>query len=1197
VTLPRPAEFRRAPPASSRRLGLASWKCMQTPFGCCCVILATLVAFCLLTVATLVAFHSTFVGTGGCLSAALEAALPGLPDRYDWYAGEAEARAALMRLLAQDRNGSSPAGPVVPARPRTVAGYFGPYDVFRIAVDGEWDVGWIDEGQAGEGADGAGAAGGWGGMVVTARPQWLLPVKPEDYPDANPANATAGVRRLPAAAGGSKETQRRGFGLTYAAALAQWHRGVLAFAAGNASAAALLGSPALRRGGYIGAFPASVFRPPMLPEGSKDGASGSALTPALAYVPEVLASAPRPPAPSAAGGTVGPASSSSSSSPPPPLPAEWIVEPLVPYSVWGEDRVQGDFAPAFLFSGSDAGLKTRKADRERLGYYEWNITLPLACVLQGSQATRGFGGLALLRPMDWLRGAVAATNEGSVAAYLRKFFLAPGGVGASPAGFIRFLVSTGILSFEGALINMAQWTFPGRDGRALSLFTLEQWTWGPVAEAGAYWANPYATMGAKIGRLLLRPFTLVLALVLWFLASTTAAAMVRVFSASGVVIIYPLLACLWGGLCSDPSARRNGAESDDDAEDGDSIYEVVSDADTPGPGEAAAEQDGGRDAGDSDDSNGLRVGRSRNTSAGLGGAAAPRESETAEVRQRIALPALPPPLSTGLYCMACIPCLGCCFRNQLMGTAEGEDGERWRRRLWRRRALQQGATGIHAAQSGLRSQGQQAGAPLEADSRRPWWRRMEESLPGPCTRRGDRRRGWHGIWTRPASGFGASLCGSCLPPRWNERVGGWLWAVPVLGPVAARLLFRYTRLEDATDVDGEILAAVDMSARRSIAPQLQQEGGERDWMEASHAVPGSASESIFVRSHPALLAEVPGLVDDATVLDVDGMAASSEPPSDGPTRQQQRRRRMRRAVVETRYMVHPLPPPWREANFAFPWLGVDIESLHARAEHAMNEVMDRSRATGGGDSGGPVRPDPNIRPDAPVRAPPPEAIPLAESEAIAARISARRRRYAEADARRLAAESLNWLANRESRMHIYAHLQNAMLAFLGYQCMGLVVPYFFLGYKSQPEGFSVSLWGLALLAEYYAFVCVRSRASIATFPRAACCIFVAVFLYNSTAPYPFSDYACVAGVFATLALALFCVLAFEVPALKNQSVSAESPRACMYQTYGPSFPWSTPNIWTTFTAVNHNFRTLYDSEVPLAPAAPGAAAEMQNGTV
>lgn len=136
-------------------------------------------------------------------------------------------------------------------------------------------------------------------------------------------------------------------------------------------------------------------------------------------------------------------------------------------------------------------------------------------------------------------------------------------------------------------------------------------------------------------------------------------------------------------------------------------------------------------------------------------------------------------------------------------------------------------------------------------------------------------------------------------------------------------------------------------------------------------------------------------------------------------------------------------------------------------------------------------------------------------------------------------------STRAQTAFLCAHAQAGFLSLLLYVCLVTVLGPALLEWKSHPAGLSTAVFGAVLLAEYGSLIFARTVASMLLLSRVNALFFVAVLLVWAATPYPPLGWLLAAWIESIIALQLWAMVVFEVPAMAAGKVSAATPREMM----------------------------------------------------
>jgi hypothetical protein len=193
------------------------------------------------------------------------------------------------------------------------------------------------------------------------------------------------------------------------------------------------------------------------------------------------------------------------------------------------------------------------------------------------------------------------------------------------------------------------------------------------------------------------------------------------------------------------------------------------------------------------------------------------------------------------------------------------------------------------------------------------------------------------------------------------------------------------------------------------------------------------------------------------------------------------------------------------------------------------------------------------------------------------------------------------LLGRRSGPTIAAHVQALVFVVVLQAAAQSALSAVFFQWKSFPADLPLVLWCAFLVGDYFALVCARSRGTLVLYPR---CVFLAYLCfgcYYYAVPYGFFAEASTLFLLAIVNLMLTSIVVYEVPALRAGKVSIERPRERMARTLalepdgdGSSgvLSGSVPQLWSMFSPLNYEPRTLWDAVAPEhGPQPPNAAGE------
>ena len=141
--------------------------------------------------------------------------------------------------------------------------------------------------------------------------------------------------------------------------------------------------------------------------------------------------------------------------------------------------------------------------------------------------------------------------------------------------------------------------------------------------------------------------------------------------------------------------------------------------------------------------------------------------------------------------------------------------------------------------------------------------------------------------------------------------------------------------------------------------------------------------------------------------------------------------------------------------------------------------------------------------------------------------------------------------NRSPYPFLMSHVSKILLYYTLYEAAQFTFSLWFYGnaYPGQKE---LWLYAIVMLWEYYSMIYVRSKLSIAIFPRASLALFLVYHFYLYSQPTGFHLLALLVMFLFLAYLMATCVRKFEVPCYNRGGVSMDTPRALMNMV-----PWPT----------------------------------------
>lgn len=172
------------------------------------------------------------------------------------------------------------------------------------------------------------------------------------------------------------------------------------------------------------------------------------------------------------------------------------------------------------------------------------------------------------------------------------------------------------------------------------------------------------------------------------------------------------------------------------------------------------------------------------------------------------------------------------------------------------------------------------------------------------------------------------------------------------------------------------------------------------------------------------------------------------------------------------------------------------------------------------------------------------------------------------------------VASRVSPMPLLAaHAWFVTVMTVGLLSAATVYTQSLLSEKSYPSELS-AIWLMFIVAEQFSLVMVRSRLSIAVFPRVFFYLWIVFGAYHFAYPYPLSNFAALAFILATLTLMVAVVHVFEVPLLRAGGVDVDKPRELMVRLPVPGDDPTGPPLWSMFHDLNYRPTGAYTEPVP-----------------
>ena len=113
---------------------------------------------------------------------------------------------------------------------------------------------------------------------------------------------------------------------------------------------------------------------------------------------------------------------------------------------------------------------------------------------------------------------------------------------------------------------------------------------------------------------------------------------------------------------------------------------------------------------------------------------------------------------------------------------------------------------------------------------------------------------------------------------------------------------------------------------------------------------------------------------------------------------------------------------------------------------------------------------------------------------------------------------------------------------------------------------SAKIFLLALCVEFFGLIFVRTKRSIAFFPKGIMGLFVALLVYQRNHFCPFTTTATCAAMFFAGALATLCVKEWELPVFRDEGPSLRQPRLMYQPVFSRNSPLF-PAVWTMFYPV------------------------------
>lgn len=114
-----------------------------------------------------------------------------------------------------------------------------------------------------------------------------------------------------------------------------------------------------------------------------------------------------------------------------------------------------------------------------------------------------------------------------------------------------------------------------------------------------------------------------------------------------------------------------------------------------------------------------------------------------------------------------------------------------------------------------------------------------------------------------------------------------------------------------------------------------------------------------------------------------------------------------------------------------------------------------------------------------------------------------------------------------------------------------------------PKGIDDSFYTLICLIEYFTLIMVRTKRSIAYFPKIIFLLVVSLIIYRQNHFYPFLRISMQVVNFFTVAALAFTVFSWEKPTFMHEGPTPRRPRL-MYHPVFTQHPSPFPELWTMF---------------------------------
>jgi len=182
-------------------------------------------------------------------------------------------------------------------------------------------------------------------------------------------------------------------------------------------------------------------------------------------------------------------------------------------------------------------------------------------------------------------------------------------------------------------------------------------------------------------------------------------------------------------------------------------------------------------------------------------------------------------------------------------------------------------------------------------------------------------------------------------------------------------------------------------------------------------------------------------------------------------------------------------------------------------------------------------------------------------------------------------------SNRSPYPFLMSHVSKIVLYYTLYEAAQFTFSLWFYGnaYPGQKE---LWLYAIVMLWEYYSMIYVRSKLSIAIFPRASLALFLVYHFYLYSQPTGFHLLALLVMFLFLAYLMAACVRKFEVPCYTRGGVSMDAPRALMNMVPWPTWQQAlvttdpNPNPSSSPSPTRYQFPSLCLSLCPSSTPSP-----------